>query len=90
MSKNQLKVYREKRNFTKTPEPEGGSIKKTKEPLFVIHKHDARSLHYDLRLEDHGVLLSWAIPKGPSDNPQEKDSPSKRKIILSNMVPLKE
>jgi DNA ligase D-like protein (predicted 3'-phosphoesterase) len=72
MNNKSLKTYRDLRNFTTSPEPKGGRTKKSGEPLFVIHKHDARSLHYDLRLEEDGVLKSWAIPKGPSDNPHDK------------------
>ncbi len=72
MSKKGLKQYQEKRNFSKTPEPSGRIKKSDDKPLFVIQKHDSRSLHYDFRLEDEGVLKSWAIPKGPSTNPADK------------------
>jgi len=61
-----LKEYKEKRNFKKTPEPgESKSEKKAKELVYVIQQHDASHLHYDLRLEEGGVLKSWAIPKLP-------------------------
>jgi DNA ligase D-like protein (predicted 3'-phosphoesterase) len=71
MSKNPLKDYREKRDFRRTPEPSGG--KRTgDEPIFVIQKHDASTLHYDLRLEVDDVLKSWAVPKGPSTDPRDK------------------
>lgn len=72
MSKKQLKHYETLRDFSTTSEPRGRVSTKNNPPIFVIHKHDARSLHYDLRLEDAGVLKSWAIPKGPSDNPHDK------------------
>ena len=72
MKKDQLKEYRKKRDFRKTPEPSGKTRRKGAEPLFVIQKHDARNLHYDFRLEANGVLKSWAVPKGPSTNPREK------------------
>lgn len=65
---NPLGEYRRKRNFTRTQEPAGGGAghSAAAEKLFVVHKHDARRLHYDLRLEHDGVLQSWAVPKGPS------------------------
>lgn len=67
-----LAKYNQKRDFSKTREPKG--VKKTsKEALrFVVQKHAASHLHYDFRLEIGGVLVSWAVPKGPSANPSDK------------------
>lgn len=70
--KRNLERYQEKRDFKTTPEPQGNILKKKNEPIFVIQKHDATSLHYDVRLEIDGVLVSWAVPKGPSLNPRVK------------------
>jgi bifunctional non-homologous end joining protein LigD len=69
-----LKEYEKKRRFDVTPEPRGSSARsKRKAALsYVIQKHSATNLHYDFRLEWNGVLLSWAVPKGPSLDPSVK------------------
>jgi bifunctional non-homologous end joining protein LigD len=59
-----LGEYRRKRDPSRTPEPFGGGGRGKKAPIFVIQRHDARRLHYDLRLERDGALASWAVPKG--------------------------
>jgi bifunctional non-homologous end joining protein LigD len=67
-----LEEYRRKRNFSRTAEPRGGPRKKARKLAFVIQKHAARNLHFDLRLELDGVMKSWAVPKGPSLDPALK------------------
>jgi bifunctional non-homologous end joining protein LigD len=75
MAQKKLSTYRKKRDFETTPEPAGKPARKrrkkaTAEPRYVVHEHHARSLHWDLRLERNGVLVSWAIPKGIPTDPK--------------------
>src|SRR5512140_2446798 len=67
-----LKEYEAKRQFEQTPEPKPVRRQAGDQLIFVVQKHAARALHYDLRLELAGVLKSWAVPKGPSLNPAVK------------------
>lgn len=70
-----LASYRDKRDFRQTPEPTAETIEfawAARRPVFVIQKHDASNLHYDVRIEVDGVLKSWAVPKGPSTDPSVK------------------
>src|SRR5699024_10808071 len=85
MAEDKLSDYRKKRKASRTDEPTGaakdrrsgntgsGSVSKgsTAQPRFVVQRHDASSLHLDFRLEIDGVLVSWAVPKGPSVNPAD-------------------
>jgi DNA ligase D-like protein (predicted 3'-phosphoesterase) len=65
--------YEAKRDFQKTPEPQGAGVSGHRDfPVFVIQQHDAGSMHWDFRLEIDGVLVSWAVPKGPSTDPRDK------------------
>src|SRR5690625_1685966 len=86
MAEDKLSDYRKKRKASRTDEPAGaaknrrsgntgpgsGSKGRTHQPGFVVQRHDASSLHFDFRLEIDGVLVSWAVPKGPSVDPSEK------------------
>jgi bifunctional non-homologous end joining protein LigD len=67
-----LDDYKQKRRFGRTPEPKPEKGRSDSGRLFVVQKHRASQLHYDFRLEDRGVLKSWAIPKGPSLDPTVK------------------
>lgn len=71
MAETKLSKYRGKRDFSRTSEPAGGAVA-SGSTRFVVHKHSATADHYDLRLEHDGVLLSWAVPRGPSLNPADK------------------
>src|ERR1700731_4783478 len=67
-----LEDYRRKRKFPEPPEPAGRTRRASRRRIFVVQKHRARRLHYDFRLAINGVLVSWAVPKGPSMDPAEK------------------
>ena len=86
MGAAKLGEYRAKRDFRRTPEPAAKPARKTKrttQPRFVVHEHHARRLHWDLRLEHDGVLLSWAIPNGIPQDPKHN-----RKAIHTEDHPL--
>src|SRR6266568_3403905 len=72
MAQKQLSEYKRKRDPKQTPEPFGAKGGKTKEPTFVVQRHDARRLHYDFRLERDGALASWAVPKGVPLEPGQR------------------
>ena len=70
--RRKLPEYEAKRDFSVTPEPAPGAVAPSGKPTFVVHKHDATRLHYDVRLEMDGALASWSVPKGPSYDPSIK------------------
>ncbi|MGP4085515.1 DNA polymerase ligase N-terminal domain-containing protein [Streptomyces sp. KR55] len=70
--KDRLRVYRGKRDFGRTGEPAGRGGSAGDEPRFVVQIHDARTLHFDFRLQVDDALKSWSIPKGPSADPKDK------------------
>jgi bifunctional non-homologous end joining protein LigD len=73
MSDHKLAKYQSMRDFGSTPEPAGMVVETGDRPRFVVQRHRATRLHYDLRLEVGGVLVSWAVPKGPSLDPKRKN-----------------
>jgi bifunctional non-homologous end joining protein LigD len=67
-----LRIYKRRRDFSLTPEPDGDHELVGGKKIFVVQRHDTSILHYDLRIEVNGVLKSWAVPKGPSMNPRDR------------------
>jgi bifunctional non-homologous end joining protein LigD len=72
VSNSELGEYERKRDPKQTPEPFSSRRKRTKDPIFVVQRHDARRLHYDFRLERNGALASWAVPKGVPLEPGQR------------------
>jgi len=79
-----LAGYRSKRDFAQTREPAGAGAGTRGAPRFVIQEHDARRLHWDLRLERDGVLVSWAVPKGLPQAPNENHFAAATETIPSS------
>jgi len=69
-----LSRYRSRRDFARSPEPSGDGSRRSRadRPIFVVQEHHASTRHFDLRIEADGVLLSWAVPKGPSTDPRDR------------------
>ncbi len=72
MSKDKLNKYKQKRDFSKTKEPGGEKKSSSKKNIFVVQEHQSSNHHFDFRIQAGGVLKSWAVPKGPSTDPDEK------------------
>ncbi len=72
MESDRLREYKGKRDFSKTPEPAGEREDSEGPHIFVLQQHRASTMHWDFRLEADGVLVSWAVPKGPSTDPRQK------------------
>ncbi|KUL71526.1 MULTISPECIES: DNA polymerase ligase N-terminal domain-containing protein [unclassified Streptomyces] len=70
--RDRLREYRGRRDFDRTREPRGRGASEGRAPRFVVQIHDARSLHFDFRLQVGDVLRSWSVPKGPSGDPRDK------------------
>ena len=91
MANKKLTVYQAKRDFSKTAEPSGkAKTAPSKRLRFVVQKHDATRLHYDLRLELDGVFKSWAVTKGPSWTLTTSASPLRLRITRWTTVILRE
>jgi len=92
MPHDPLRKYKSKRNLDASGEPDSAKAssdkpptKKKHHPIFVVQKHDASHLHYDFRLELNGVLLSWAVPKGPCLDP--RSGPARSRADRSGLPP---
>src|SRR5436309_1055017 len=81
-----LSEYKRKRDPKETPEPFGAKRRKTKEPIFVVQRHDARRLHYDFRLERNGALASWAVPKGVPLEPGQQDLAARFELVAKEIA----
>ena len=71
-TKGGVKEYYSKGDFSKSFEPQDGAKKSSDKPIYVIQLHKAKRMHFDFRLEVDGLLISWAVPKGPSTDPRKK------------------
>lgn len=72
MSKDKLSKYKEKRDFSKSKEPGGDKKSSSEKNIFVVQEHQSSNHHFDFRIQSGDVLKSWAVPKGPSTDPDEK------------------